>query len=72
MTEERAKNYLETLHKLAEVPIDNSKAFRLYTRSAESVYKQARIYRAEGDFEKSFILFLKYSKYVPFTGHVDV
>lgn len=55
--------YLDALHEMAEVSVDVSKPIRLYVRSAESVFKQACIYRSENDLEKAFILFLKYSKY---------
>lgn len=55
--------YLAALHEMAEVSVDSSKPIRLYVRSAESVFKQACIYRSENDLEKAFILFLKYSKY---------
>lgn len=66
--EQRQAQYLETLHKLAEVPFDVSKPIKLYIRSAETVFKQACIYHNEGDLEKAFILYLKYSKY---TGKGD-
>lgn len=59
----RMAAYLERLHELAEVSIDLGKPLRLYIRSAETVYRQACIYKNEDDLEKSFILFLKYSKY---------
>lgn len=54
--------YLDNLHQMAEVPLDSSKPIRLYARSADSVFKQACIYRNEQDLEKSFVLFLKFSK----------
>ena len=61
--EQRLSTYLESLHQLAEVSLDVSRPLRLYARSADSVFKQACIYRNEQDLEKSFVLFLKFSKY---------
>lgn len=66
--EERVAAYLNTLHQAAEVPFDVARPIRFYVRSADSVFKQACIYKAEGDLEKAFILFLKYSKYVATTS----
>lgn len=62
VSDERLAAYLETLHAAAEVPLDTSRPIRFYVRSADSVFKQACIYKSEGDLEKAFILFLKYSK----------
>lgn len=61
--QQRLSTYLESLHQLAEVSLDVGRPLRLYARSADSVFKQACIYRNEQDLEKSFVLFLKFSKY---------
>lgn len=61
MTADSVADYLESLNKLAIVEVDPSKGFKLYTRSADMVFRQACIYRSEGDIEKAYILFLKYS-----------
>ena len=63
VSEERLEHYLQSLHRAAEVTSDSSRPIRFYTRSADSVFRQACIYKSEGDLEKAFILFLKYSKY---------
>ncbi len=70
--EEALSHYLDALHEMAEVTIDTNKPIRLYIRSAETVYRQACVYRSEKDLEKSFILFLKYSKYKPFIECSDL
>jgi uncharacterized UPF0160 family protein len=70
--------YLESLHDAAEVSIDMTKPFKLYLRSTELVYKQveepegvclamltlrqACIYCNESDYEKAYVLHMKFSK----------
>lgn len=61
-SDDRLASYLANLHAAAEVPFDASRPIRFYVRAADSVFKQACIYKSEGDLEKSFILFLKFSK----------
>lgn len=53
--------YLQKLNASSEVSIQLNKPLLWYIRSAETLYKQAAIYRREGDLEKAYILFMKYS-----------
>ena len=54
--------YLNALHEMAEVSVDPVKPLRFYIRTADSIFKQACVYKMENDLEKAFILFLKFSK----------
>ena len=54
-------DYLQKLNASSEVSIQLNKPLLWYIRSAETLYKQAAIYKREGDLEKAYILFMKYS-----------
>ena len=57
---EAVRLYIEQLTVSSEVSIDFSKPFRMFIRSADSVFKQASIYKSENDLEKAFVLFMKF------------
>lgn len=61
--DQHVARYVEDLTARAEVQVEPQKSIKLYIRSAELVFRQACIYRGEGDAEKAYVLFLKYSKY---------
>ena len=58
--------YIEHITGLADITLDRSRNIKLYIHSTDSVYKQACIYRGEGNHEKCYILFLKFIKYFLF------
>ncbi|KAG0176420.1 hypothetical protein DFQ29_006168 [Apophysomyces sp. BC1021] len=49
------------LNKLATIQVDSSTPIRLYFRSADLLIKQARVYKAEGDFQHAYVLYMKYT-----------
>jgi ubiquitin carboxyl-terminal hydrolase-like protein len=61
MLSDQVVTYLQRLNAVSEVSIQLNKPLLWYIRSAETLYKQAAIYRREGDLEKAYILFMKYS-----------
>lgn len=58
---DKVLDYLQKLNTSSEVSIQLNKPLLWYIRSAETLYKQAAIYKREGDLEKAYILFMKYS-----------
>lgn len=50
------------LAKLAVVSYEPNIAIRFYFRSADQLLKQARVYKLEHDWERAYILHMKYTK----------
>ncbi|KAJ3287039.1 hypothetical protein HK104_008778 [Borealophlyctis nickersoniae] len=53
---------LQELHRRANVQLDPRKPLKMYIRSTELLYKQARIYFEEQNLEMAYTMFLKVSK----------
>ncbi|KAG0184173.1 hypothetical protein DFQ28_011659 [Apophysomyces sp. BC1034] len=60
MTRNETRSVAE-LHALALVQIDARIPIRLYIRSANLLFKQAKVYQQEGDLVQSYIWYLKYT-----------
>lgn len=58
-TKPRSSNELE---ELANIKMDINIPIRQYFRSADQVLKQAQIYKQEKDWERAYILHMKYTK----------
>ncbi|KAF7722633.1 hypothetical protein EC973_002905 [Apophysomyces ossiformis] len=49
------------LSELATIQVDPRTNIRLYFRSADALIKQARVYKAEGDFQHAYVFYMKYT-----------
>ncbi|KAI9144633.1 hypothetical protein BKA69DRAFT_1053510 [Paraphysoderma sedebokerense] len=52
---------LEELNRRSRIEVDVHKSARLYLRSAEMLFKQAKIYHNEGSLQKAYELYMRYS-----------
>lgn len=60
---DEVEEYILKLYDQAEIlHIDPNKPVRMYVNSADTVFRQAAIYHREGDLERAFVLFIKYTK----------
>jgi hypothetical protein len=50
------------LGKQAVISVDPNIPIRLYFRSADLLLRQARVYKLEQDWERAYVLYMKYTK----------